>query len=237
MVNLEEQVKLLVELQGIDTQIYKLKRDIEAIPEELKVIEDKFKEKTIGLKNAEDELKALQLKRKSKELDLETKEGAIKKQQSQMYQVKTNKEYTALDMEISRLKADNSLIEEEIIKILDQIDAQNISIAKEKEALKSQEAVFNEEKKKKTDEMKKMEAQLEGIKAQRSVSAEKVDKKILQKYERILANKDGLAVVPIANQYCQGCFQVLPPQVQNEVGMKTNLVMCENCSRILYFEG
>jgi predicted nucleic acid-binding Zn-ribbon protein len=43
-------------------------------------------------------------------------------------------------------------------------------------------------------------------------------------------------VVPIAGDSCQGCFRILPPQVINEVRMKTELVVCENCTRILYVE-
>src|SRR3989338_1776064 len=121
MVNLEEQIKLLVELQGLDTQIFKLEKDLRSMPEEIKRMEGEFKEKTGSLKKLEDGLKVLQVKRKEKEVDLGAKEGTIKKYQIQLYQIKTNKEYTALDQEIARIKADNSLLEEDIIKILDQI--------------------------------------------------------------------------------------------------------------------
>jgi uncharacterized protein len=233
-VNFEEQLKLLVELQGLDTHILRIERDIGSIPEELKKIEDAYKAKSAGLKKAEDDLKTLLLKKKEKEIDLETKETAIKKSQSQMYQVKTNKEYTAMETEISRMKADDSLIEEEIIKILDRIDEQNKVIAKEKEAFKAEEALFDSEKMKKAQETKKLEAEAAGFKAQRAELTAKVDKSVLAKYERLLSNRDGLAVVPIRKDSCQGCFRVVPPQVINEVQLKQSLVICDNCTRILY---
>lgn len=235
-VNLEEQIKLLVELQALDSQILKIKRELEFIPEQLKELEDKFKKEAVNLKKAEDELKMMQLKRKEKEMDLESKEGAIKKHQAQLYQIKTNKEYTALQQEIERAKADNSIIEEEIIKILDQIDAQNQKIAKEKGLLKEAESNYNEEVKKKAEESKQLESQMEALKSQRSTLTPKVDRTILSKYERILNNKDGLAVVPVTGEACNGCFRVMPPQVINEIKMKHDLVLCENCSRILYIE-
>ena len=130
MANLEEQIKLLVELQGLDTHIFKLEDVLESIPRKIKTEEDEFKEKTANLKKVEDGIKTLLLKRKEKEGELETKEGVIKKYQTQLYQVKTNKEYTALQEEIGRAKADNSLIEEDIIRILDQIDIENKKGAK-----------------------------------------------------------------------------------------------------------
>lgn len=235
-VNIEEQVKLLVELQGLDTQIFRIERDIAAIPEDIKHLEDLFKDKTSNLKSLEDGLKTLQLKRKEKEGDLEAKEVTIKKHQGQLYQVKTNKEYSALEQEISRIKADNSLIEEDIIKILDQVDQQNRDIAREREVVKSEEAKLNEEKKKKSEELKRLEEDLARLKVQRLALSEKIDKIILSKYERIVRNKDGLAVVPIISESCQGCFRVLPPQVIHEAKMRKDIILCDNCSRILYIE-
>lgn len=236
MLNLEEQVKLLVELQGLDTQIFKLEKDLGSMPEEIKKMEGEFKENAGNLKKLEEGLKALQVNRKEKELDLEAKEGTIKKYQIQLYQVKTNKEYTALEQEIARVKADNSFLEEDIIKILDQIDAENQKIAKEKEFLKTEETRLSEERKRMDGDAKRIEGDLSRLKGQRSELVNNVDKSILLKYERIVRNKDGWAVVPVANEACQGCFRILPPQVINEIKMRKDLVFCDNCARILYIE-
>lgn len=236
MVNLEEQIKLLVELQGLDTQIFKLMKALESIPEEIRNMEEAFEEKMSTLKQMEDGLRSLQVKRKEKEVDLEAKEGTIRKYQIQLYQIKTNKEYTALAQEIARVKADNSLLEEEIIKMLDKIDIENQKISKERGLLKSEEIKLSEEKVRKGEEAKRIEGELGGLKAQRIELAGKVDGSILPKYERIIRSKDGLAVVPVAGDACQGCFRILPPQVINEIKMRQELIFCDNCARILYIE-
>jgi uncharacterized protein len=236
MENLEEQIKLLVELQELDTRIFRLESEIESIPVRIAEAEDNFKNKSSELKKLEDALKTLQLKRKEKEGDLESKEGTIKKYQTQMYQVKTNKEYTALQEEIERAKADNSLIEEDIIRILDEADAESKKIQKEKEFLKAEEANLSEEKKILTAEADKFKTEVEGLKKQRNGLAERIDKKILPKYERIVKSKGGLAVARVINDACQGCHRVMPPQVINEIRMKKDLVFCESCARILYIE-
>ena len=236
MENLKEQIKLLVELQGLDTHIFRLEDELEAIPETIKKGEEDFKENSANLKKAEDDLKAILMKRKEKEGDLEAKEGTIRKYQQQLNQVKTNKEYSALQEEINRVKADNSIIEEAILNIFDQIDAGNNSIAKEKEILKAEEAKFNEEKSRLAAEAEKIKIELEGLKKQRTDLAAKVDKNILKKYERISKNKDGLAMVTVVNEVCQGCFRTLPPQVTNAIQMNDELVFCDSCARILYIE-
>lgn len=234
--NLEEQIKLLIELQGLDTHIFKLEDELEAIPKRLEESDDHFKEKTANLKKLEEELKALQVKRKEREGDLEAKEGMVKKYQTQMYQAKTNKEYTAFQEEIARTKADGSLIEEDIIKILDQIEAENRKVGEEKNFLKAEEGKLNEEKKALGEDAVRFKAELEDVRAQRALLSKKIDKTILAKYERIAGNRDGLALVSVANGSCQGCFRILPAQVINEIKMNTNLILCENCARILYIE-
>lgn len=235
-INFEEQIKLLIELQGLDSHIFKLEDIINGMPVKTKELEDKFKEKSNGLKALEDGVKALQLKRKEKEGDLETKEGVIKKYQSQLFQVKTNKEYSALEEEIGRVKADNSVLEEDIIKILEQIDVENQKIAKEKGFLKQEESSLNEEKKKLSESANQAKGELEGLKKQRAELAAKVDKTMLSKYDRLLGSRDAVAVVAVANGACQGCYRVLPPQVINEIKMKQDLIFCEHCARILYIE-
>jgi hypothetical protein len=235
-INFEEQIKLLVELQGFDTQIFKLEEDLESIPRKIKEMEDHFKDKTANLKSLEDGVKTLQVKRKEREGDLQAKEDAIKKFQTQMYQVKTNKEYSAFQEEIARAKADGSIIEEDIIKLFDLIDAENKKISQEKEFLKKEEAFLGEEKKKLSEEAGRAKAELDGLKTQRAALAGKVDGTLLPKYERIVASKGGLAVVPVANDSCQGCFRIMPPQVINEIKMNSALIFCENCARILYIE-
>ncbi len=236
MVNLADQIKILVELQGLDTQIFKFQDELDSIPEQVRMMEAAHNDKAATLKKHEDNVKVLQLKRKDAEGELQVKEDTIKKYTSQMYQVKTNKEYTALQEEIGRIKADDSLIEEVIIRILDQIDEENREIAKEKDFLKKEEGVLAEEKKRLDTEGARLKGQLDVLQKQRSELAGKVEKTVLAKYERIIASKDGLAVVPVANDSCQGCFRIMPPQVINEIRMKADLVYCENCARILYLE-
>jgi predicted nucleic acid-binding Zn-ribbon protein len=236
MPNLEEQIKLLVEAQGLDSHILRLERELESIPERLKEMDEELRAKSAELKKIEEAVKALLLKRKEKEGELETKEAAIKKYQAQLYQIKTNKEYTALQEEINRIKADNSVIEEDVIRILDQIDSENLKVAKEKEALKAEESEMAAEKKRLDEEAGRIKEELAKLKAQRAEHVAKIDKTILSKYEKILKSKDGLAVVPVSGDSCQGCFRIMPPQVINEIRMKTDLIFCENCTRILYIE-
>src|SRR3989338_9524733 len=87
------------------------------------------------MKGIEDGLKTIQVKRKEKEVDLASKETTMKKYNLQLMSVKTNKEYTSLQNEIEGLKADNSVLEEEILNFMEEIDSLRMRISKENESL------------------------------------------------------------------------------------------------------
>lgn len=233
---MEEQIKLLIELQGLDKEIFRLEKELALKPQEIKNLDDAFKAREEETKASDSDLKQLQVAHKDKEVQLQTKEESIKKLQTQLYQVKTNKEYTAMENEIKGARADCSVLEEEIINLLDKIDEAENRKKERSENLKIEQKKVEEEKKRVNGEAKKIEEELNGLKGQRKGLAEKVDKTILSKYERILYNKNGMALVPVRNDACQGCFLDLPPQVINEIKMKKDLIFCESCARILYLE-
>ena len=144
-INMKEQIQMLIELQGLDGEIFKRKRVIESVPGRLKQLDDELEKEKDTLKNLEEESKQIQVKRKEKEMDLEVKEAEIKKHQAQLMQVKTNKEYDALKKEIADRAADKSVLEEEIIAMLDEVDGIQKEVSRERDVV--------EEKKKKFVEM------------------------------------------------------------------------------------
>ena len=233
---LKIEIQLLVQLQKLDSEIFKLKKRKTDIPNLIKNLEEEFKKKQEEIKQVEEEFKALQIKHKNKENDLTTKEDTIKKYQIQLFQIKTNKEYTAMQQEIEGVKADKSALEDEIIAILDEVDEGKKKIDQAKAELKEKENKLNSDKKKMEDELKDIESKLSQLEANRTEEADKVDKNTLSKYERILYGKDGLAMAPVVDEACGGCHLNLPPQVINEIRMSKDMIFCESCARILYIE-
>ena len=105
-VSMQDTIKMLIELQELDSVIFDRKRLLEEIPDKIKEFDRMLQEKSANLKTMEEELKKLQVNHKEKEGDLKAKEEAIKKHQAQLYQVKTNQEYAALEKEIGYASSD-----------------------------------------------------------------------------------------------------------------------------------
>ncbi len=235
-VNVEEQLGLLIKLQALDGQLYGLLRAREIKPKLIEDLELRRNEEQAAVKTIEEKIKANQMKRREKELDLQTKEGNVKKLQTQLYQLKSNKEYQTMQHEIEGFKADNSRVEDEILLFMEEADNLNKQLVREKELFAEAEKHLVEDKKKIENEIAELDSEIARLHTQREEMATAVDKKVLSHYEKVLANRKGMALVPVKNHACQGCFLNLPPQVINEIKMKDKIVACESCARILYIE-
>ncbi len=229
-------IDALKELQKIDAEIFKIKSDLEEKPQEIKKLEDDYNALCRSLKESEDELKKVQLEHKEKELELQSREEVVKKQKGQLFQVKSNKELYALQLEIEKENADNSLLEDAILVILEKIDKIKQTIDQEKAILAQEQAKLNKNKADIELDIKQLNEKLEVLNSARKRAVEAgIDPQVLELYERILENKGELAIVPVNGEICSGCFRSVRPQVVNELRLG-KLKTCENCARILYVE-
>jgi predicted nucleic acid-binding Zn-ribbon protein len=72
--------------------------------------------------------------------------------------------------------------------------------------------------------------------ARRKQIVPEIEPKILAQYERILLNRDGLAIVSVRNNSCGGCNMFVPAQVINLIKMYERIITCEICNRMLYID-
>ncbi|CAN5205567.1 hypothetical protein BH18ACI2_BH18ACI2_18180 [soil metagenome] len=55
-------------------------------------------------------------------------------------------------------------------------------------------------------------------------------------YNRISTRiRDGIAVAEARNSSCTACFMTLRPQVMSEIRRGEEIIICDNCNRILYY--
>ena len=235
-VSVADQLKGLVELQALDGEIYRLEREIAAMPGEAARMKAGHQESLEQSKSAEAQYKTLELKRKEMEISLDQKEEQIKKIHGQLFQVKTNKEYSAMQKEIEGFKADKSVLEEEVLKFMEEIERSKVLVQAEKQVVAGKEAELKAALSRLDEGAKVMKAKADELKASRASIAPKIDPTILSRYERILKGKAGSALVPVRGNACSGCFINLPPQTINEIMLATRLIVCESCARILYIE-
>jgi uncharacterized protein len=226
----------LKKAQQLDTEIHRAHILLEEIPSQRAKLKSESELEKVRLNELEKSLKDIQLKQKEKEMELMQKEMQIKKLDGQLSQVKTNKEYAALQQEIASLKADNSLLEEGIIHIMDEVDAVKEEVRKEKEKFVSVTKSFQDRDNEMAGQEKTLQGRLLDLKKQREESVAQLPPELRELYNRIALKKQGLALAVVSGEVCAACQMKLRPQLINEIRLGEQIIVCENCSRILYFE-
>lgn len=232
----KEQIKILISLQAMDSEIYDLESRKESFPARIKEMDDILEQKKGGMNAAEDALKQLQVAKNEKEVEMQGKEEKIAKHDAELYQIKNNKEYEALQREIESIKADVSLLEEEIIVLFDQIESAQCKCAEEKKAFEEEGRSDEREKEQIRAEDKLVSEKLAGLKGERKAVAAGVDSEVAIRYERILESRGRIALAKVIGESCGGCNMHLRPQLINEAQLMKGMVFCENCARMLYGE-
>jgi predicted nucleic acid-binding Zn-ribbon protein len=235
-VSIKEQLRKLVELQKLDFDIYALKRDLEEKPAKVDELKAQFEAQKATLKQLEERLKAIQVDQKNYELDLKQKEDLITKADQSLGLLKSNKEYQAKLYEIENFKADKSIIEEKVLILFDDIEDARKKMDQEKAVVAQEEKKYLEQKKLVDDEIAIAKDRIHVLESQRNQLVPGVHPDNLRRYDKILQNKDGLAIVPIKNQACGGCFMHVTEQLFNNIKMHDQIVYCDQCARMLYIE-
>ena len=232
--SLKDQLRRLVELQTMDIDIYRLKNELRDRPAEIERLKVEFESRKSKLKALEDKLKAIQVAQKNLDNDLKTKEAAIAKLDQSLSMLKTNKEYQTRLLEIEGAKADMSLIEEKVLLGFDEVDAARKAVESERAVVAQYEKDFLARKKATEDSLAIMADQVKVKESQRLRVTPDVRPDILGRYERIVQNKEGLAIVKVENQNCSGCYMHVTDQLLNQIKMYDQMICCDQCARILY---
>lgn len=225
-----------VKLEEIDYEIFQVLETQKRLPKKLtKKKKEVDKEKSIKDKYEED-IKRGRIDVMDKESVLATKDSNIEKKLVQLNQVKTNKEYTALQKEIEDIKKEREKLEEEVIKLMETNEQKLESCDKQKEKIKEQEQAFEEYQKEVEQDMKKVQKELDALKKKRKIQRDIIvakDDKTLQQYERVLASGTGKAMVPVEEEACGFCHIQL---LRNEISLLLagKITFCKECGRLLY---
>ncbi len=232
--SIKDQLRKLIELQTMDVDIYRMKRELRERPAEMERLKTEFEAKKATLKQLEDKLKTIQVGQKDLDNDLKTKEAEIAKLDASLSLLKTNKEYQTRLMEIEGFKADKSIIEEKILLGFDTVEEARKAVESERLVVAQYEKEFAAKKKEAEDLMAVMTDQLKIKESQRSRVTPEVRPDILSRYERVVQNKEGLGIVQVNDHTCGGCYMHLTDQLLNQIKMYDQLICCDMCARILY---
>lgn len=234
---MKEQLELLWELQKIDLDLKSIKEDRDRIPKELKRLDEKQKIEKEKIQKEKEKIELLEKERRQKEGHLNVEQDKIKRTEGRMFEVKTNKEYQALLSEIETLKEEKSRAEEEILQLLDEIDELKKKLLHREKEVAITLGKIEGERKKIQERMTHSELLWKRQMERGEVLTKQLNSNLFKLYNTLKEKRQGVGVVSVKKETCQGCFVNIPPQMFIEVQKNNQRIQCPNCNRILYWDG
>jgi predicted nucleic acid-binding Zn-ribbon protein len=228
-------IEKLLQLQVADKEIRKLQEEIATLPKRVAVIESKLAGTKAQLEKARTAAKADETNRKKFESAIQDLQGKISKYRDQSLAVKTNDQYKALLHEIQFAEQEIRMNEDRILEVMVNVDARDREVKAAEAELKAETAEIEQEK----EEARKItavdEAKLSEWNAKRDGLRSGISDDLLRHYERVMKFR-GSGLAEVRDHKCMGCQVMLRPQTYNEVRNGQQLIVCESCQRILYFD-
>jgi len=227
--------RLVSQLQAIDLHMAELEKEVAALPKHIAVIEKTLESHQRRLEADGAALTANQKDRKKFEGDIQMHEQKISKLRDQMMGAKTNEQYKAFQHEIEYLEKEIRTAEDRILELMTESEALDGNVKKAETALKEEKQLVEAEKGKARERTAVDQTALDQIKEERSGIAKKLPPSTAAAYERIRKKRNGVAVAEASGGRCSACQITLRPQYFQDLRRGDQLMFCESCGRILYY--
>jgi len=233
---MSEKTEALRRLQLLDTKLKIVEGDKLYRNYDVQKKQNHIQQKKGELSKSSEEIKNFYKKISSKELDLKSMDADINKLRLQMNQVKTNKEFGAIKLEVGGKEANKAVVEDEILKLMTAYEEMQQRYKSSEKEIKQEELQLEELKKKVEADLETLEGEIVELKKKRAGYEAGLDKDVLQQYQRLVSHKDAVAVVSVVNKVCQGCYMSITSQTLNKLIADKDLTFCHSCGRILYLD-
>lgn len=233
---MQESLKLILNIQELDMKMIRLMRVRKERQKELEQISELRKELHLQLTDKEQEITELNKHSQTLETKVQEINAKIKKLEGQQSSIKKADEFNAMTQEMTSAERERIAVEQKLSDMVDRRVAEEELLEKIRESLKTSEHSSLLLQNEIESSIRLINEEGQTLKAERDSLAKQADPEILHIYERLLRNKKDRVVVPIDNRTCSGCHIVLTAQHENVVRKRENLVFCEHCSRIHYWQ-
>ncbi len=225
--------KLLV-VQEHDSRILQLEKEMRDVPARKERELERLKDHTAALAKAEDGLKAKQSALKQFEVETGSKNEKIAKLRGQQLELKTNKEFKAMNNEIEAIERSIKTIEDGELTVMEEIETARTSVEASRKELAEEDADVQEDIQDLEGRLASLESEMADESADRATAVDGIDATWVQRYESIFKSKGGNALVSTANGVCGGCYMTLPPYLRHDAKKRLDMVVCGFCGRLLY---
>jgi uncharacterized protein len=233
----DAQLQTLIDLQGFDARIHGLEAEAARLPRQIETLQATLAEAKKAVETIKAKVDTTRKDLRTREKDLEVANVKRQKLEAKLYEVKTNKEYSAVLLEIEEAKQEKAKTEEDILGLMEMQERLAVDIKDAEQRFKTREEQARQDEAVIRKKLGAAEQELATLRAQRATQAKELPPGLLASYDRILKARGGVAVAAVTSAaVCGGCRVGIRPQAMQELRAATGLMVCESCGRYLYWQ-
>jgi len=227
-------LKALIRLQEIEFEIREISGKVEAAPDEIEKLKSQMELERHIVETVEASIKQSNSQRVLLEKEVEENKLKLSNYKTRLMEVKTNNEYQAMLHEIDYVEKRIAEKEDEILEVMLQVDQLNDQLGQAKKEYSQIEQNLKKQQSEVQSFVEESEFQLSDLKREYEDLQSEIPIEFLDRYRRIAAARGGKALAPVIDNCCEGCHVRLRPQLFAEIVAGRQIILCENCNRILY---
>lgn len=225
----------LIRLQRLDNEAAVARTRIAALPACVEALGERLAAAGSAVDQARQKQDDVQKRRLELEKELAAVETRLERFREQLMQVKTNREYTAMQAEIATADDNRRRTEDGILERMLEGDDLKADVERAADSQRTEEATVKAERGRLESERQTLETRLAAIDHERARLVATLAPTLLALFETVAERRNGVAVAQAIDGRCAACQVRLRPQLFNEVRSNSRIIQCESCQRVLYF--
>ncbi len=226
----------LITLQRIQNAAVTARARIDELPSRIAQLDARLGETSEEVVRVQQRFHDLKADRQAREKELAVVQTRLSRFKEQLMEVKTNREYQAMQVEIAGGEAEVRRLEDIILERMLEGDELAAEVERAQRQLTEEQAAIEAERGGLEREQVELEQRVEQLEAERQRQVGVLTPPLLALFEKLARHRNGIAVVEARDGRCSSCQVRLRPQLFNNVRLNDSLIQCESCQRILYFD-
>jgi len=228
-----DKLKTLAAMQKFDDEIGRCRELQKILPKQLHTLIQDVESAQAKVQETQNVKDGIVKRQKELEAEIKHNNELKLKYGNQLADIKTNKEYKALNSEITNLTQKNSDIESMLLELMDTETEINKQLAVYQSELKAAEKRKSDKEDDLRQQISELDGKIENLRNQRNELAHNLPVPLVKQYGHLIKSKNNQAVAYNQNGACGGCGFVIRPQIRIELELREKIHNCESCGRLL----
>ncbi len=230
---MKKKLDMLEELQEVDQMIDSLKVKQSGLHEELNEIAQAIDASREELATMQTGLAQLEQEKRDLEVNHAAELENILRAETNMKEIKTNKEFQAVGREITAARKQITDLEERVLQKIGQIEELSGTVAAKSAALEELSENSGRRIAEKQSEIENIQQDIDSDIARREILTKEMPASLVKRFAALRDQRRGQALAIARDGHCLGCNMHLPPQLYNNLFKYEELLTCPHCQRIL----